>query len=47
MGALRDHLAGYKIPRRVVVVDSIGRAPNGKVDQRRWREEAARATGRA
>jgi acyl-CoA synthetase (AMP-forming)/AMP-acid ligase II len=47
INALRDHLAGYKIPRRVVVVDSIGRAPNGKVDQRRWREEAARATGRS
>jgi 3-oxocholest-4-en-26-oate---CoA ligase len=46
-GALRDQLAAYKIPRRIVVVDSIGRAPNGKVDQRRWREEAARAVGRA
>ncbi len=45
--ALREHLAGYKIPRRIVLVDSIGRAPNGKVDQRRWREEAARAVGRA
>jgi fatty-acyl-CoA synthase len=47
VASLRDRLAGYKIPRRVVLVDSIGRAPNGKVDQRRWREEAARATGRA
>ena len=46
LGPLRDRLAGYKIPRRIVLVDSIGRAPNGKVDQRRWREEAARATGR-
>jgi len=45
--ALREHLATYKVPRRYVVVDSIGRAPNGKVDQRRWREEAARAVGRA
>ena len=45
--ALRDHLADYKIPRRMVVVDSIGRAANGKVDQRRWREEAAAAVGRA
>jgi fatty-acyl-CoA synthase len=47
VGSLRERLAGYKVPRRVVVVDSIGRAPNGKVDQRRWREEAARAVGRA
>ncbi len=46
-GALRDRLAAYKVPRRVVVVDSIGRAANGKVDQRRWRDEAARAVGRA
>jgi acyl-CoA synthetase (AMP-forming)/AMP-acid ligase II len=45
--ALRDQLAAYKIPRRIVVVDSIGRAPNGKVDQRRWRDEAAKAVGRA
>jgi acyl-CoA synthetase (AMP-forming)/AMP-acid ligase II len=44
--ALRDRLAAYKIPRRIVVVDSIGRAPNGKVDQRRWRDEAAKAVGR-
>jgi fatty-acyl-CoA synthase len=41
--ALHHHLAGFKVPRRIVVVDSIGRAPNGKVDLRRWREEAARA----
>ena len=46
-GALRERLAAYKIPRRVVLVDSIGRAPNGKVDQRRWRQEAAQAVGRA
>jgi acyl-CoA synthetase (AMP-forming)/AMP-acid ligase II len=45
--ALADHLAAYKIPRRFVVVDTIGRAPNGKVDQRRWRDEAAKAVGRA
>jgi fatty-acyl-CoA synthase len=29
---VRAHLAAYKAPRHVVVVDSIGRAPNGKVD---------------
>ena len=45
--ALRDRLAAYKIPRRIVVVPSIGRAPNGKVDQQRWREEAAQAVGRS
>ena len=43
---VKEHLAGYKAPRHVLVVDSIGRAPNGKVDQRRWREEAVAATTR-
>jgi acyl-CoA synthetase (AMP-forming)/AMP-acid ligase II len=37
---LEHRLAGYKVPRRWLVVDTIGRAPNGKVDQRRWRGEA-------
>jgi len=43
---LRDHvrtkLAAYKVPRLVAVVPDIGRAVNGKVDQARWRAEAAR-----
>jgi fatty-acyl-CoA synthase len=43
--ALADHvkaaLAAYKAPRHVVVVDSIGRAPNGKVDYRRLKSLAA------
>ena len=29
---LRDALAGYKIPRQIVVVDHVQRAPNGKAD---------------
>jgi 3-oxocholest-4-en-26-oate---CoA ligase len=29
---VRTQLAGYKAPRELVVVDTIGRAPNGKVD---------------
>jgi 3-oxocholest-4-en-26-oate---CoA ligase len=29
---VRGQLAAYKAPRELVVVDSIGRAPNGKVD---------------
>ena len=28
----RDHLAGYKIPRSLVVVDDVQRNPNGKAD---------------
>jgi fatty-acyl-CoA synthase len=29
---VREQLAGYKAPRDLVLVESIGRAPNGKVD---------------
>jgi fatty-acyl-CoA synthase len=32
---VKEHLAAYKAPRHLVVVDSIGRAPNGKVDYKR------------
>jgi fatty-acyl-CoA synthase len=37
---VREHLAAYKAPRRVVTVDDIGRAPNGKVDYKRLRQLA-------
>jgi len=37
---VKSKLAGYKAPRRVRVVDTIGRAPNGKVDYGRHRREA-------
>ena len=36
-----EQLAAYKAPRHVVVVDSIGRAPNGKVDYKRLKALAA------
>jgi acyl-CoA synthetase (AMP-forming)/AMP-acid ligase II len=43
-GALREHvkrqLASFKAPHNVVVVDTIGRAANGKVDYRRLKELA-------
>jgi fatty-acyl-CoA synthase len=42
--ALREHvkrsLAAYKAPHHVVVVDTVGRAPNGKVDYRRLKDLA-------
>jgi 3-oxocholest-4-en-26-oate---CoA ligase len=38
---VRERLAGYKVPRRVLAVDTIDRAPNGKVDYKRLREQAA------
>ena len=39
--AVRSELAGYKVPRRVMFVESIGRSPAGKVDYQRIRTEAA------
>ncbi|MEO1062997.1 MAG: acyl-CoA synthetase [Actinomycetota bacterium] len=37
---VREHLAAYKSPRHVVPVETIGRAPNGKVDYRRLKDLA-------
>jgi 3-oxocholest-4-en-26-oate---CoA ligase len=39
----RAHLAGYKAPKRILVVDSVERAPNGKVDRKRLRQRAEEA----
>jgi acyl-CoA synthetase (AMP-forming)/AMP-acid ligase II len=45
---VRSRMAPYKAPRRVVIVDTIGRSPAGKVDYRRLREQAVEAvTSRA
>jgi fatty-acyl-CoA synthase len=43
--AVHEHLAGYKAPKRVLTVDTIGRAPNGKVDYKRLRAHAADELG--
>ncbi|MFG2344668.1 acyl-CoA synthetase [Streptomyces phaeochromogenes] len=40
----RSHLAGYKIPRQLVITDSIQRSPSGKADYRWARSVAAEAT---
>jgi acyl-CoA synthetase (AMP-forming)/AMP-acid ligase II len=37
---VKARLAGYKAPRRVRTVETIGRAPNGKVDYKRHRGES-------
>jgi acyl-CoA synthetase (AMP-forming)/AMP-acid ligase II len=42
---VKDRLAGYKAPRRVRVVETIGRAPNGKVDYTRHRSESIAELG--
>ena len=39
--AVREHLAGYKAPRRVAFVDEIPRSPNGKADLAHARALAA------
>jgi acyl-CoA synthetase (AMP-forming)/AMP-acid ligase II len=38
---VKQRLAGYKAPKRVVVVDDLGRAANGKIDYKRWTAHAA------
>jgi acyl-CoA synthetase (AMP-forming)/AMP-acid ligase II len=39
-----DHLASYKLPRAVVLVDAISRSPSGKPDYAWAREQAVAAT---
>ena len=48
--AIRTHckergLSGYKIPRRVVTLTDMGRAPNGKADYKMLRSRAATELG--
>jgi fatty-acyl-CoA synthase len=38
-------LAGYKIPKRVIAIDTIGRASNGKADYKRITEYAREQLG--
>jgi acyl-CoA synthetase (AMP-forming)/AMP-acid ligase II len=40
---VKARLAGYKAPKRVLVVASVGRAPNGKADYRGLRRRAIEA----
>ncbi|HEY8570986.1 acyl-CoA synthetase [Phenylobacterium sp.] len=42
-GHVQGQLAGYKAPRELVLVDSIGRAPNGKVDYKAIKDRALAA----
>jgi acyl-CoA synthetase (AMP-forming)/AMP-acid ligase II len=43
---VKSRLASFKAPRHVIVVPSIGRDTNGKVDYRRLRAELAERAGR-
>ena len=38
----RDHLAGYKLPKQVLLLDEVRRAPNGKADYK-WAQQTADA----
>ncbi|MEV8593726.1 acyl-CoA synthetase [Streptomyces sp. NPDC052012] len=40
----RDRLAGYKLPRRLVITEQIRRSPSGKADYR-WARQVAAAGG--
>ena len=42
---VKARLAAYKAPRNVVVVSTIGRAPNGKVDYKRLKQHAIDTLG--
>ncbi len=42
---VKQRLSHYKAPRRVRMVSTIGRAPNGKVDYKRHRAESIEALG--
>ncbi len=39
----REHLAGYKLPKHVLFVDLVQRAPNGKADYKWAKQEALNA----
>ncbi|MDZ7733050.1 MAG: hypothetical protein U5R31_07970 [Acidimicrobiia bacterium] len=45
VGHVKNHLAAFKAPKRVVQIDTVGRAPNGKVDYKRMTGYAAEQLG--
>jgi fatty-acyl-CoA synthase len=45
IGHVKGKLAAYKAPKRVLSIDTIGRAPNGKVDYKRLKGWAADQVG--
>ena len=44
-GFVKEHLAGYKAPKHVVVVDEVYRSPSGKADFKKTKEVAIAALG--
>jgi acyl-CoA synthetase (AMP-forming)/AMP-acid ligase II len=45
IGHVKARLAAYKAPKRILTVDSVGRAPNGKVDYKRLKDDAISRVG--
>jgi acyl-CoA synthetase (AMP-forming)/AMP-acid ligase II len=45
IGHVKGKLASFKAPKNVVEIDTIGRAPNGKVDYKRMKAYAAEQLG--
>jgi fatty-acyl-CoA synthase len=45
IGHVKGKLAAYKAPKRVLAIETIGRAPNGKVDYKRLKGWAAEQLG--
>jgi fatty-acyl-CoA synthase len=43
---VREHLAGYKTPKRILFKDDLGRASNGKADYKRITAYAREQLGR-
>lgn len=42
---VKANLAGYKAPKQVLVVESLTRAPNGKIDYKKWSSYALDQVG--
>jgi len=43
----REHLAGYKLPKNLLLVEVVQRAPNGKADYKWAKQTALEMLGRS
>jgi long-chain acyl-CoA synthetase len=39
----REHLAGYKVPQKIIFVDELPKSPIGKILRRQLRDQALAA----
>ena len=47
IASVKGELAGYKAPKRVIFVDDVPRAPNGKADYKNAKRLALEGLGKA